>query len=205
MSVSFRRLLPSLQVALTIVLLTLWFYTVRQLASSIQPNPLSSEMTFRYSPTDGVSYDRFARVDSFASYWSIDTNLPALPILALLYQLLSGHTYLIHVFNTAWRITAFGLAGTGIWFFVGRFVDDVLAATRGRLSPRRRTLDVLFFVFVVVSSFLVLACSQLLSPMLYFDGAALRISSIFWLAAGGTALLFETRWERRRRTVATAH
>jgi hypothetical protein len=198
MRFSFRALLPTAQGVCLIVLLAAWTYTLRQFASStIHPMPSSSETDFQHAGAG--SFDRFSLVDGFASYWSVETNLPAMPVAVPLYWLLNEHIDLIHPFKTTWRILGFGVAGVGIWFFVGRFVDDVLAAIRGNLNPRRRISDVLFFGYIVVSSLLVMADSNVLSFVLHFDAVALRVSALCWLAVGCTALLLNARWARTRR------
>ncbi|MHB8216534.1 MAG: hypothetical protein ACYDDS_10690 [Candidatus Sulfotelmatobacter sp.] len=87
---------------------------------------LSSSETDLEQADTGI-FDRFSLVDVFAFYWSVETNLPAMPVVVPSYWLLNEH---IHPFKTPWRIFGFGVAGVGIWFFVGRSVDDVLAAIR---------------------------------------------------------------------------
>ena len=145
MQVSFRRLLPLAQATVVIALLASLTVTLHQFTSTI-PKPAPSEIDLQHA--DAGKFDRFYRVDAFASYWGVETNLPATPVLASLYWLLGEPT---PVFRTAWRILGFGLVGIGIWFFIGRFVDDVLAAARGHVSPRGRVLDVVFFAYIVVS------------------------------------------------------
>jgi hypothetical protein len=196
MRVSFRRLLPAAQATFGIILLALWTYTLHQFASTVQLKPRSSEPDLEHADT--ASFNKFYRVDSFASYWNVETNLPAMPVFIPIYGLLSDRIPTIHQVNTAWRISGFCLAGIGIWFFIGRFVDDVLAALRGGLSPRKRIWDVLFFLYIVISSLLAFADSGVLSFLLHFDVMALRVSSMCWLALGCAALLFQVRWARKR-------
>ncbi|HSZ61728.1 MAG TPA: hypothetical protein VK828_08010 [Terriglobales bacterium] len=197
MRFSFRSLLPTIQGIFLIVLLALWTYTLRQLAPMIPPTPSLPEINLQHA--DARSFDKFWLVDGLASYWSVETNLPAMPVVVPLYWLVHNRIDVVHPFNTPWRILGFGFAGIGLWFFVGRFVDDVLASIRRQLSPRSRTLDVVFFVYVIASSLLVLADSKVLSFVLHFDAASLMISALFWLALGFAALLLQVRWVRTRR------
>jgi len=194
MRFSFRSLLPTVQGVFLIVLLALWTYTLRQLASTLQPTPSSPQIDLQHA--DARSFDKFSQIDGFVSYWSVETNLPAMPVVVPFYWLLNDRIDLIHSFKTAWRILGFGFAGIGIWFYVGRFVDDALAAIRGLPIQRRRVSDVLFFAYVVASSLLAFADSQVLSFVLHFDAAALRFSSLCWLAVGCGALLLNVRWAR---------
>jgi hypothetical protein len=200
MRVSFRWLLPAAQITFAIILLALWSYTLHQFASTIQLKPFSSEPDLEHADTG--SFNRLYRVDGFASCWSVETNLPAMPVLIPIYRLLTDRIPAFHQFKTAWRISGFCLAGIGIWFFVGRFVDDVLAAFRGGRSPRKRIWDVLFFLYIVISSLLVFAGSEVFGFVLHFDVTALRFSSMCWLAAGCTALLLQVRWAMKRRAPA---
>jgi hypothetical protein len=192
MQLSFRRLLPVAQATVVIVSLGPLTLTLHQFASTVRTEPARSEIDLQRA--DARRFDRFYRVDTFATYWSVETNLPATPVIA---PLLIGDR--APFFRTAWRVLGFGLVGIGLWFFIGRFVDDVLAAGRGHVSPRRRVSDIVFFAYIVLSSLLILADSEVLSFVLHFDGSALRASSVCWLVVGCTCLLIETRWERRRR------
>jgi hypothetical protein len=196
MRLPFKWLLPAAQATVAIILLALWTYTLHRFASTVQLKPFSSSADFEHADT--ASYNRFARVDNFAAYWSVAANLPAMLVLVPLHQLLRDRIHSIHLFKSAWRILGFCSAGIGIWFFAGRFVDDALAVIRGRLNSRRRIGDVLFFFYIVVSSLLIFAKSEMWSFVLYFDAAALRVSSMCWLAFGCAGLLFQVYLARTR-------
>jgi hypothetical protein len=122
----------------------------------------------------------------------VETNLPAVPVLLPLYVLRGGRDHA----NTQWLIWAFGLVGTGIWFFVGHFLDDVVAALCGRLSARRHVLDRVFSAFIIISACMVLVESDVASFGLSLEQLFVRVDALCWVAVGCIPLAAQTSWAR---------
>ena len=70
----------------------------------------------------------------------VESNLPLLPVLAPFYNLLGGPDRP----NLPVLVTLLGLAGIGIWFCVGQFLDDVIAAFQNHPIPRRHLYPSIF-------------------------------------------------------------
>jgi hypothetical protein len=176
MRLFFRTVLPVAQAAIAIALITSppKFRTVIGPVDAYYPPP---------SLPTGVI--RFAEM-----------NLPAVPIIAPLYVLSGGREGA----NTQWLIAAFGSAAIGIWFFVGQFLDDVVAAWRKRLSPRRRVPDRLFFAFVIASACLVFFEAEVASIALSLDRPLVMVAALCWAAFGWKALVAQARWARKAGT-----
>jgi hypothetical protein len=124
----------------------------------------------------------------------VETNLPAVPVVAPIYVLVGGRE---RPGNTQWLIAAFGLAGMGIWFFVGQFLDDVVAAAMKRLDPRRHVFDRLFSAFVVASACAVFVESDVASFSLSLGESVVRVDALCWIAFGCGALLVQIGWTRK--------
>jgi hypothetical protein len=120
----------------------------------------------------------------------VEVNLPALPVLAPSYFWLGGPDHP----NLRLLVMFFGLAGIGIWFCVGRFLDDVAAALLMHVSPRRHIYDGLVFVFIIMSSFAVFVESDIASFALSSSQLVIRVCSMCWLLFGCTALLLRIGW-----------
>ena len=116
----------------------------------------------------------------------VEINLPALPVLAPLYLWLGDPDHP----NLPLLLSLFGLAGIGIWFFVGQFLDHVAEALMKHRGPRWRIISYgLLFVFIIVSSCSVFIESQIIGMYLSSSELAIRIYSLCWLVFGCTALL----------------
>jgi len=120
----------------------------------------------------------------------VELDLPAVPVLAPSYVWLGGPDHP----NLPLLVMLFGLAGIGIWFFVGQFLDDVAAALLKHVSPRRRIYDGLFFVFIIMSSCAVFVESDIASFALSSSELVIRVCSMCWLVFGCTALLLQIGW-----------
>jgi hypothetical protein len=129
--------------------------------------------------------------------WDVAANLPAAPILIPLHVLLSDNA---GPFEVPFVIVGFGIIGLCLWFFIGVFLDDLLAALRKNLAPRRHILDNLVSVFIIVSSGIVFANADIASLVLPLDKALVRICSVSWLVVGCTAITLQFVWPRRVRT-----
>jgi hypothetical protein len=123
----------------------------------------------------------------------VESNLPAVPVLAASYVWLGGPDHP----NLPLLVKLLGLAGIGIWFFVGQLLDDIAAALLKELRPRRHIYDGLFSVFVIISSCVVFVESDITSFALSSSESVIRICSLCWLSFGWTALLFQIGWRRR--------
>jgi hypothetical protein len=123
----------------------------------------------------------------------VESNLPAVPVVAPLYVWLGGPEHP----NLPSLVTLLGLAGIGIWFFVGQFLDDFVAALMKRLGPRRHIHDGLFSTFIIISSSVVFVESGLTSFALSSSQLVIRVSSLCWLVFGCTALLFQIGWSSK--------
>lgn len=190
MRVSFKWLLPVIQAVFSITLLLLWDNAPPKFMTAI--GPVESDVYRYHGPgPKGVIDLREFSVDFRPN---VETNLPAAPAVIPLFVALNGRT---DPLETPQLLVGFGLAGIGIWFFIGRFADDALAARRQTLVPRMRILDVLFFIVVVALSLLVLAESDITSFALSLDQSAVRVASISWLIVGCTAVLCEAIWMRK--------
>ncbi|HSZ62675.1 MAG TPA: hypothetical protein VK828_12815 [Terriglobales bacterium] len=124
----------------------------------------------------------------------VETNLPAAPAIVPAYELLGGRDRSV---NTPWLIAAFGLAGIWIWFFVGQFLDDAIAALRKRLTPRRRIVDGLFFALMIASTCIVLIESDIADFALSLQESSARAYSLPWIVVGCTALFAQVAWDRK--------
>jgi hypothetical protein len=179
MQLSFRVLLPVAQAAFAITLM---------LTNSGAP---------RFRAASRCDWDPSAYCGPVAVPAAIgrlvESNLPAVPVLAVSYFWLGDPDHL----NLALLLTLFGLAGTGIWFFVGQLLDDIAAALLRDVSPRRHIYDGLFSVFVIISSCVVFVESGITSFALSSGESVIRICSVCWLLFGCTALLFEIGWSKR--------
>jgi hypothetical protein len=177
MRISFKWLLPTIQIVIALSLL--WAH------------PLQRFMPM-YGHPDGyrVPRDLPADVINLAG-----ANLPAVPVVTPIYVLFGGRD---HINNTPSLIACFGFVGIAIWFFVGRFVDDVFAALRRHPNPKRRLSDLLFFALVILACLSVLAESDVVSFALSWDESKILVYSMCWLAFGGAGLVFQV-WEMRRR------
>jgi hypothetical protein len=127
----------------------------------------------------------------------VETDLPAAPALVPLYVLLGGRD---RPANTPWLIAAFGLAGICIWFFVGQFLDDAIAALRKRLTPRRHIADALFSAFIIASACTVSFESDIAGFALSLNESTAKAYSLCWMAVGCTALLVQMGWARKSKT-----
>jgi hypothetical protein len=106
----------------------------------------------------------------------VEANLPAAPVLAASYLWLGDPDHP----NLPLLVTLFGLAGIGIWFFVGQLLDDIAAALLKHASPRRHIYDGLFSVFVVISSCVVFVESDITSFALLADKEMWTFSVAFY-------------------------
>jgi hypothetical protein len=122
----------------------------------------------------------------------IETNLPAVPVLVPVYVLIGGRDRA----NVQWLIAAFGLAGIGIWFFVGRFLDDVVAALRKRLSPGRRVFDKLFSAFIIGSACMVFVEADIACIALSLERPIVMADALCWGVLGCIALVAQVGWAR---------
>lgn len=120
----------------------------------------------------------------------VESDLPAVPVLALPYVWLGGPEHP----NLPLLGTLTGLVGIGIWFLIGIFLDDVAAALIEHRSPRRRIYDRLFCVFIIISSCAIFVESDITSLALSSSELVIRICSLGWLLFGCTALLFQIGW-----------
>lgn len=122
----------------------------------------------------------------------VESNLPAAPVLAVLYLWLGDPDHP----NLPLLVKLVGLAGIGIWFFVGQLLDDIAAALLKDASPSRHIYDGLFSVFVIISSCVVFFESDITSFALSSDESVIRICSLCWVLFGCTALLFQIGWSK---------
>ena len=121
----------------------------------------------------------------------VEANLPAVPVVVSAYVLLGGHDPSADIQEL---VAAFALAGIGTWFFIGRFLDDVIAALRGRLIPRRHIADGLVSAFIVASSCVVFVESEIAKFALSMEKSALAAYSLCWIVLGCTLLLAQVGW-----------
>lgn len=131
----------------------------------------------------------------------IEANLPAVPVLAPVYVLLGGRDRA----NTQWLIAAFGLAGIGIWFFVGRFLDDVVAALRKRVSPSRHVFDKLFSAFIIASACIVFVEADVASIALSLERPLVIVDALGWVTLGCIALVAQVGWAHMASTAVHSH
>jgi hypothetical protein len=179
MRLSFRVLLPVAQAAFTIVLV---------LTNCGEPRFRAASLC----DWDPSGYCGPAAVPA-AIAQLVESNLPAVPVLAPSYSWLGGPDHP----NLPLLVKLFGLAGIGIWFFVGQFLDDVAAALLKHLSPRRHIYDGLFAVFIIISSCAVFVESDITSFALSSSELVIRICSLCWLVFGCTALVFQIGWSSK--------
>jgi len=123
----------------------------------------------------------------------VESDLPAVPVLAPSYLWIGGPDHP----NLSLLVKLFGLAGIGIWFFVGQFLDDIAACLLKDLRPKRHIYDGLFSVFIIVSSCVVFVESDITSFALSSSEWVIRVYSLCWLLFGCTALLFQIGWIKR--------
>ena len=167
---SFRVLLPAAQTALTIA------------------TALSNFAAPQFRMASLCDWDPSAICTPFFSATIVrlvEINLPALPVLAPLYLWLGDSNHP----NPPLLLLLFGLAGIGIWFFVGQFLDDVVESLRQHRGPRRRIHCALPFVFITIASCAVFIESDVVGVELSSSESAIRTYSLCWLAFGCTGLL----------------
>ena len=180
MRLLFRVLLPLVQVAITVGLLLT--------NCGVPPFTEASRCGF----LDSSDYCPPTPIPAVVAHF-VETNLPAVPVLAPLYDLLGGPDRP----NLPVLVTLFGLAGIGLWFFVGQFFDDAKAALLKHSVPRRRVYEGLFSVFLITSSCAVLVESEITSFALSSSQLVIRACSLCWLLFGCTALVFQISWSRK--------
>jgi hypothetical protein len=180
MRLTFRVLLPLAHVAFTAALL---------LMSASQPQ---FQQASRCGDFDPSAYCLPTPIPTRVACF-VELNLPAVPILSPLYSLLGGPDHP----NLPVLIMLFGLAGIGIWFFVGQFLDDVAAAFLYHPVPRRRLYAGMFSVFLVISSCVVFVQSDITGFALSSNELVIRVCSLSWLVVGCATLLFRIGWRRR--------
>lgn len=180
MRLSFRVLLPAVQAAFTVALL-------------LNNCGLPSFRPATRCDWDPSAYCEPVRIPVVVARL-VESNLPAVPVLAPPYVWLGGPDHP----NLFLLVPLSGVVGVAIWFFVGQFLDDVAAAWLRRVSPRRHIFDGLSSVFVIISSCAVFVESDITSIALSSSELAIRICSSCWLVFGSTALVFQMCWSKKR-------
>src|SRR5713226_2170246 len=120
MRLSFRVLLPVAQAAFTIAL--------------VLTNSGAPRCSERFRAVSRCDWDPSAYCEPVvpaAIARLVESNLPVVPVLAPSYFWLGGPDHP----NLPLLVKLCGLAGIGIWFFVGQFLDDIAAALLKDLSP----------------------------------------------------------------------
>ena len=117
-------------------------------------------------------------------------NLPAIPLFEQPYVRLGGPNHP----DLPPLVMLCGMAGIAIWFFVGRFLDDITVTLLKRPPTKRRIYDIIFWLFVIASSSIVWTESDITSSALSTKELTVEMAALLWLLFGGAALLLELRW-----------
>jgi hypothetical protein len=179
MQFSFKVLLPAVQAAFTIALALTDFGVV--------PFREASPCDW-----DSSAYCAPPAVPALVAHL-VESNLPAVPVLALPYVWLGGPDHP----KLPLMGMLIGFLGIGIWFAIGVFLDDVAAALIKHLIPTRHICDRLFSVFIIVSSCIVFVESDITSFALSSSESVIRICSLSWVLFGFAALVFQIGWSKR--------
>lgn len=119
---------------------------------------------------------------------AVAVNLPAgIFALPLEFTFLGNSPRQLRLFD-AFRIVEFSVIGIVFWFFIGRFLDDVIAWNSLRSGARWRLGDCLIAALIAMEATLVLAVFAT-EPRFDRDLTFL-ISGLFWAVLGYSALIF---------------
>lgn len=119
---------------------------------------------------------------------AVAVNLPAgIFALPLEFTFLGNSPRQLRLFD-AFRIVEFSVIGIVFWFFVGRFLDDLIAWNSLRSGSRWRLSDCVIAALIAGEATLVLAVFAT-EPRFDRDTSFL-ISGLFWAVLGYSALIF---------------
>jgi hypothetical protein len=116
-------------------------------------------------------------------------NLPAFALTLPLELALFGPRRDNSAGAQAFSIVEFAVLGIVFWFFVGRFLDDLIIWRRLRSGSRWRLLDCLVAAFIAVEATLLLAVFTF-TPLRDFQDIWLIAASIIWAIVGYFAFTF---------------
>lgn len=119
---------------------------------------------------------------------AVAVNLPAgIFALPLEFMFLGNSPKQLRLFD-AFRIVEFSVIGIVFWFFIGRFLDDLIAWNSLRSGSRWRLSDCVIALVIAAEATLVLA---FLANEPRFDrDLSFLISGVFWAVLGYAALIF---------------
>ena len=119
---------------------------------------------------------------------AVAVNLPAgIFALPLEFMFLGNSPKQLRLFD-AFRIIEFSVIGIVFWFFIGRFLDDLIAWNSLRSGSRWRLSDCVIAVLIAAEATLVLA---FLANEPRFDrDISFLVSGVFWAVLGYAALIF---------------
>jgi hypothetical protein len=180
----FRYVLPAIEIASSVAFLFIPLY--RYLPSYRPRGPDGTEIVCHDNCPPlpslyGIDPVKFAR----------GVNLPAVVVVLSILSAKwdhgqDGHDY-FH--DPVWQGVGFALSGIVVWFFVGRFFDDLIVWSGTRVRPRIRILDLIFVlttsVVATVTAIAILGPHRVaqLSGLLW-----LALWNIFWILIGYSGL-----------------
>lgn len=119
---------------------------------------------------------------------AVAVNLPAgIFALPLEFTFLGNSPRQLRLFDAV-RIVEFSVIGIVFWFFIGRFLDDLIAWRSLRSGSRWRLSDCAIAALIAAEATLVLAVF-VTEPRFERD-ASFLISGLFWAILGYSALIF---------------
>jgi hypothetical protein len=174
-----RYLLPAVEITVSVafVFVPLWRY----LPSYRLKGPDGREIVCHF---DCPTLPSLYRIDPVTFAWEVNR-----PAVVLVLSILSatwdysqdGHDY-FH--DPVWRGVGLALSGIIVWFFVGRFFDDLIMWRRTKVLQRIRILDLIFALNTsVVATVTAIGTLAFQGTQLY-DLPWFIFWSMFWILVG---------------------
>lgn len=174
-----RYLLPAIEIALSVafVFVPLWSY----LPNYRLKGPDGKEMHWIDGPPP---LPRFFRIDPVTFAWEV--NRPGVVGVLLILSAKwdysqDGHDY-FH--DPVWRGVGLALSGIIVWFFVGRFFDDLIMWRRTKVRPRIRILDLIFALNTSVVATVIAVGTLAFQGTHLYDLTWFIFWSMFWILVG---------------------